>query len=134
MRAAFVKKCKVTLYVRGVKTAIGTKEVGKWGFVLGAGVRGGYRLLPDFKVYSEAEFESVLPDDQKRVVDMVEAIAHKHGFEVEIIDVTKEGILHRIGRRGLKVKIFPTLITGSGEKIEGKISKGQIEFLLTKAT
>jgi len=128
-----VKKRKVRLYVRSVKTVIGTKEVGKWGFVLGAGVRGGYRLLPDFKVYSEAEFESVLPDDQKRVADMVEAVANKHGFEVEIIDVTKEKILYRMSRRGPKIKIFPTLITDTGEKIEGKISEEQIESLLTKA-
>jgi len=119
-----VKGHRVTLYVKSVRTVVGTEEWGRWGFVGGAGARSGTRLLPDYKVYSEAKYESVLPDNQKKVVEMVEEIARKHGFEVEVVDVAK--------KKGLKIKTFPTLITDTGEKIEGDISKDQIESFLAK--
>lgn len=129
-----VKKRKVKLYLKGVKTVIGTEQWGRWGWVLSPGPRGGYRLLPDYKLYSRTKYESVLSNDHKRVVEIVEMIAHKHGFELEIIDVTKERILHRFKpKENREIKTFPTLIIDSGEKIEGKISEEQIELLLSKA-
>lgn len=120
-----MKKRKVTLYVQSVKCLIGTEKWGRWGYVSGAGIRGGYRLIPDYKTYSKAKYEWVLLDDQKKTVEMVKAIAQKHGFDVEIVDVTKD-------KKRLRIKTFPTLLMDTGEKIEGTISKEQVEMLFTK--
>jgi hypothetical protein len=106
----------------------GTQKWGRWRFVASPGVRpGGYRLIPDYKDYSEPKYENVLPDDQKNIVEMVKEIASRYGFDVEIVDVTKS-------EKGPRIKTFPALITDSGEKIEGSISKEQIESFFAKAT
>ncbi|MEM3726422.1 MAG: hypothetical protein QXK98_06125 [Candidatus Bathyarchaeia archaeon] len=54
---------------------------------------------------------------------MVKAIAHQYGVNVEIIDVAKS-------KKRAKIKIFPTLVMDTGEKIEGSISKEQIIQLI----
>ena len=130
-----MKGHKITLYVQSVKTVTGMEEWVRWGYVGGAGLRGGYRLIPDYKVYSEAKYKRALPDDQKKVVEMVKEVGHKYGFEVEVIDVAMENVLDRLMQEEVKkIRVFPTLITDSGERIEGDISKEQIESLLAKAT
>lgn len=129
-----MKRHKVTLYVQSVKTVTGTEEWVRWGYAGGAGVRSGYRLIPDYKVYSEAKYKRVLSDDQKKVVEMVKEVAHKYGFDVEVIDVAMENVLDKFMQKEVKkIRVFPTLITDSGERIEGDISKEQIESLLAKA-
>lgn len=63
---------------------------------------------------------------------MVRKLAPKYGFDVEVVDVTKESIIHRVLQEEIKgIKTFPTLISDSGEKIEGTISKEQIKSLLS---
>jgi hypothetical protein len=124
---------KIMLYVKGVKTVIGTEEWGRWGLRLSPGVRLGYRQVPDYKTYQETKYESVLPDDQKRVVEMVKEIAQKYGLDVEIIDVTLENALRRVLQEEIKkIKTFPTLIADSGQKLEGNFSEEQIELFLSR--
>jgi nitrogen regulatory protein PII-like uncharacterized protein len=126
-----MKKHKVTLYVRSAKTVIGTEDRSKWGYVGGAGVRGGYRIIPDYKVYSEAEYKHVLSEDQKNIVEIVQEIARKYGLEIRVIDVALENPLDRLLQEEVKkIRVFPTLITDTGERLEGQISKEQIETLL----
>jgi len=131
-----VKILRVTLYVKGVKVAKmdDRSRIGYasrlppsypwWG--------GSIDVTPDYKVYREVEYKSVLPDDQKKVVEMVQAMALKHGFEVNIIDVTKENLLHRLEEKIKKINTFPTLVTDTGEKIEGRITEEKIKSLLSK--
>ena len=125
---------KVTLYVKSVKTAIGTEKIGHREFVGGPSAKcGGYRAIPTYKVNSITRYNFVLPEDQERVVEIVRKIAPGYGFDIEIVDVTKENIIHRVLRKEVrKIKTFPTLISDSGEKIEGNITKEQVEFLLRK--
>jgi len=124
---------KVTLYVKSVKSAIRTEKIGHQKLIGGPGVRGGYRVIPTYEVDSITKYNFVVPEDQNRIVEMVREIAPKHGFDVEVVDVTKENILHRVLQEEVKrIKTFPTLITGSGEKIEGNISKEQIKSFLSK--
>ncbi|MGB9756735.1 MAG: hypothetical protein ACPLVJ_03015 [Candidatus Bathyarchaeales archaeon] len=119
-----MEKRKVTLYVRSVKTVVGAEKWGKWDYVGGPSVRGGYRLIRDYKVYSEPKYEFALPEGHEKVVEMTKQITPKYGFEVEVVDAAKE--------KGVKIKVFPTLMIDSGEKIEGKISEKQIESFLAK--
>ena len=125
---------KVTLYVKSTKTAIGTEKIDRHYFQAGPPVKvSGYRIIPKHEVESLTKYSFVLPEDQNRVVEMVEDIAPKYGFKAEVVDVTKENILHRVLQEEVKqIKTFPTLVTDSGEKIEGNISEEQIESLLSK--
>ena len=125
---------KVTIYVKSVKTAVRTEKIGHQKLIGGPGARGGYRVIPTYEVNSITKYEFVVPEDQNKIVEMVKEIATKHGFDVETVDITRESVLHRALQQEIKkIKIFPTLITDSGEKIEGKISKEQIKSLLSKA-
>ncbi|MEM3616820.1 MAG: hypothetical protein QXJ31_02775 [Candidatus Bathyarchaeia archaeon] len=122
---SIMDKRKIILYVQSAKKVAGTETWGRWGYTGGPGIRGGYRIVRDYKQYSETKYEWILPEDQKSVVEIVKAIAHQHGFDVEVVDVAKS-------KKKLKIKVFPTLVMDSGEKIEGVISKEQIIQLLTK--
>jgi len=129
-----LKKKKVTLYVKSVKTVIGTEKIDRHYFQAGPPVKvSGYRLIPKHEVDTIAKYSFVLPENQNGTVKMVKEVAAKHGFKLEVVDVTKENILHRVLQEEIKrIKTFPTLITDSGEKIEGNITKEQVELLLRK--
>jgi glutaredoxin len=128
-----VTKRKGTLYVKSAKTAIGTEKIDRQYFTAGPSPKvGGFRIIPKYEVESITKYNFVLPEDQSRVVEMVRKLAPKYGFDVEVVDVTKESIIHRVLQEEIKgIKTFPTLIIDSGEKIEGNISKEQIKSLLS---
>jgi pheromone shutdown protein TraB len=82
---------------------------------------------------TEPEYEFVLSENQQEVVDMVKEIARRHCLEVEVVDVAEENVLRRVMQREReKIKIFPTLIAGSGQKIQGEITEKQVESLLSR--
>jgi len=129
-----MKKRKLTLYVQSARNVYGIERWGRWGFAVGAGIRGGgYRLARDYKAYSEAKYESVLPGYQKKAVEVVKTIAQKYDLEVKIVDVTNENIIRKIiCTRGRRIKTFPTLISDTGERVEGKFTEEKMEQLLKK--
>jgi hypothetical protein len=78
-------------------------------------------------------YDFVLPEDQQRMVEDVKEAASKYGFDLEVVDLTKENAFHRwIQEHSQKIKTLPALVTGSGEIIEGVKTKEQIEALLSK--
>jgi len=129
-----VKVLRVTLYVQGVRT----KEVddrSQWGYV-GQNM-GGYsahvipaRLWPDYKVYKETTYKSVLSEDQRALIEMVKALAVKYGFELKVIDVAENRFLDKLETRRKRICSFPTLLTDTGLKIEGDITEIRIKTLL----
>ena len=70
--------------------------------------------------------EFVFPEDQEETIEMVREIAPKHGFAIRVVDLTKEETHDT-------TNVLPTLVSGSGKRIEGKISKKQLETFLSKA-
>ncbi len=55
----------------------------------------------------------------------------KYSFGIRLIDVGKENVLEREIQKELeRIKVFPTFIADSGEKIEGNLTEGQIEVFL----
>ena len=135
-----MNKRKVWLYVKSIKNLIGTKKVG--GQTVEAQIMGGagtYVHLPPrtfqvYKVRSVEKYEYILPDHQKEAVDIVEEVAPKLGFEAEIIDVSKVGVLDRTFKKEIrKLKTFPTLVTDSG-KLKTKFTKSDLEAFLSKET
>jgi hypothetical protein len=64
---------------------------------------------------------------------LVTEAASKKGLEVEVIDVARESILHRAFQEELeKIHAFPTIMVGSGRKIEGNMTKKQIDEVLSR--
>lgn len=129
-----MKKRSFTLYVKSIRKVVGTEKWGRWGFAAGPGIRaGGYRLSRDYKEYSEAKYESTLPYDQKKIVELVKAISQKYNSEVKIIDVSRENILQRIvSEKVRKIRSFPTLVNDVGERIEGKMPEEKIELFINR--
>ena len=75
----------------------------------------------------------VLPDDQKETVKMVRRVAFKLNLEVEVIDIARENVLRReIKKARERIRVFPTLIASSGERIEGAMTEEQVESLLSR--
>ena len=121
--------------MQGVKTVAGVDDRSQWGYVIRIPPKPPEIAKPsdfaDYKYYREVEYKSVLPKDQKRFVEMVKALGEHHGFEVEVIDVTKEGFFQKLMRERIKqINTFPTLVTNEREKIEGYPSKEEIRKLL----
>jgi hypothetical protein len=108
--------------------------VQNWGSTGGTGPS--YRVpsfgSPYHDTYTKRKTDFVLPDEQKRIVEMVKEIAYKLGLEVEVVDVAKENALHKVFKREPKITTYPTLMTDSGEKIEGELTKEQIEPFLSR--
>jgi hypothetical protein len=136
---------KATLYVKSVKTVTGTESFERRAFLNKIGdypdrieIEGkrmnGTFVMKAYQTETEPRYEFILPEDQQRVVEMVKEIASKHGLEVEVIDVSRENVLHRAMQREFEnIKTFPTLIADSGEKLKGNFSQEQIESFLSES-
>jgi len=104
-------KGKITFFVKGTRAAVGTEVSGRWGWAGRSGQRVGGLVVRDYEAYSEARYESILSDEQKRTVQLVQEIAAQHSYELEVIDVASESVLDRFIEKEIrKVKIFPTLL------------------------
>lgn len=125
---------KVAVFVKSVK-GVTSEKVGYYTARVRVQDRG-VGTVGVFRPYTEetvTKDEFILPEDQKEIVEMVWEIASNRGFEVEVVDVTKENILRReIQEHAKHITTLPTVITDDGRRIEGNITKQQIETLLTK--
>ncbi len=125
---------KAILYVKGVKTKF-VEDHSYQGYVIGGAAQPGqFRVYPDYKVIIDTKCKSVLPEDQKALVQRVRALAVKHGFELKVIDVTKGDFLDRLEDKLKGISSFPTLITDKGHKIEGEITEERIKALFVNST
>jgi predicted DsbA family dithiol-disulfide isomerase len=89
-------------------------------------------VLPRSKEVRRLKNEFVLSEDQQEIVSVVKQFARSYGFEVEVVDVTRENFLRRdIQEHAKHIHKFPTIITDDGRRIEGNITKQQLEALLT---
>ncbi len=134
---------RVRLYVKSVKTVAGTKEIEREIFgrslshpsrvkVEGSVSDGTFRLR-QFETITEPKYDFVLSENQQAAVEMVQKVASRHGLKVEVIDVTKEDVLHRtIQREFVRIRVFPALTASSGNKIEGKITEKEVESILSR--
>ena len=95
-----LRKRQVTLYVMSSKNVesrtVDVEKVTVQNWDSARGGTAGYRVplygSPYHDTITKTKTEFVLPEDQKRIVEMVEEIALKHGLEVEVIDVAKESL------------------------------------------
>ncbi len=120
---------KATLYVEGVRTkqvetvTMRGGPIGRVGYIHGEA--GAYVD----RVHDEITYKSVLPEDQKAVVENVKTLAAKYGFELRVIDVTEKGLLRKFEDKLQGIDTFPCLVI-DGLRIEGTITEERIKTLL----
>jgi len=100
----------------------------------GATPAGGHHVIQEHKVETVTRFEFVLPEEQMRLLGMVESFASEHGFELTVIDMGRKNNLERWVQKKIRgIKIYPTLATDAGHRVEGNITREQLESLLSQA-
>ena len=135
---------KIRLFVKSVKTVTGCVEVEHEVFggmpldrpsrvkIEGKRSDGTFRLR-QFATQIEPKHEFILSEDPQKVVETVKDVSRKYSLEVEVIDIARENVLHRIIKeRQAKIKIFPTLTTDSGQRIEGNMTGEKVESFISK--
>jgi len=128
-----------TLYVKSGNVVTGETSVME-PYLIKKGVpRGDFYRMRDmfwgvaFGTRIEEVRDYVLPDDQKAIVEIVKKVCEKYGFEIKVVDLARENVLHRAVQEEVsKIKIFPTLITDFGGRLEGNFSEEQVESLLSR--
>ncbi|PSN86677.1 hypothetical protein B9Q02_01575 [Candidatus Marsarchaeota G1 archaeon BE_D] len=105
----------VKVYVKSERIPIGVTEVHE---KTPAGM--GVPATVD-TVKKVVQYDYVVPDDQKSALVMIKDICEERGYKVEIIDVTKEGLLKRLSEVGISdADSFPVVVTPYGRKVYGK--------------
>jgi hypothetical protein len=135
---SFLMGQQVKLYVKSKRKAVGNvgveREAEAGQNIAGTmSGQGGVRSYRHHRVEMTTVYEYVLPDDQRKAVELLEEIAPKNGFEVVVIDL---GRFSRFGRafskefRGLRV--LPTLKTYSGRTLTRFTTQDVETFLLSE--
>ena len=128
-----MKGRSLTLYVKSTKKAIGIEETGAWGYMGAPGMRGGTRIIRDYKVQRRIQYEYFLAEEQRRALNIIEILAREYGFELTIVDVAKHGSTRRlIEKRVKQMKVFPVLILDSGERVEGLMTRDSLRAFMSR--
>ena len=139
-----------TIYVKSKKVVVGETSVteshlippsrGHPANVVSPRMRDAWDTVYDawdtvYETRTERKHDYVLADEQKAVLETVKRLCEKHGFELKIIDVTRENLVRRAVQEVIrKVKSFPILMTDSGRRLEGNVSEEQIELFLLRSS
>ena len=135
-----VSHLKIRVYVESVRRAVGTDQVAREFYRVdpltmpqsGAhSPQGGHRIIQEHRVETMTRFEAALPEEQMRFLEMVESFASEHGFYFEVVDMGRKNRLERWIQKNIKnIETYPTLVTDAGHRIEGNITREQLESLL----
>jgi hypothetical protein len=117
----------VRLYVKGVKRVTRAKKSGVVTFALPRVGQGEVSPVT-FDGDTEAKYEFVLPEEQQKIVEIVQKVASEYGLKLDVIDVARENVLHRAIE---KTRSFPALVLDSRERIEGRMTREQIRSILS---
>jgi hypothetical protein len=128
------QKKGVVLYVKS-KMTTKVEDVGKYG--VESPFAWPWRAAPPkvWKTYDmrpEVTHVFELPEIQERIANMVQHVATKMGFEVEIIDVSrKDEIPKELADKARRITAFPTLTTASGRTLQGDFTKKELKAFLS---
>lgn len=112
---------EIRLYVKSVKVVTGTTLVQH------------ARLRESYAVETEPMHSYMLDEDQQKTIELVKEIARKYLLELEVVDMTRENVLRRVVQKEReKISVFPTLVAGSEQRIEGEITKEQVESFFSR--
>jgi DNA-binding Lrp family transcriptional regulator len=106
---------KVRVYVKSEKVPVGVSEQ-RSKVAVGLGPSS---TVDD--VVRSVQYDYFLPDDQKAQLLFIEEICRERGYEVEVVDVTKQGLIKKLSEIGLTGRVeFPVLVAPNGKKVSGK--------------
>lgn len=128
---------QVTLHVKSTKTKVEDGQVGSEKIVVAWRVplwgADNPRPYQYYDVENTSHYDYVLPEDQLRILEDVKELGLKYGFNVEVVDLEKMNAFSRFElERTKKTKTFPSMVTDSGETLEGIMTKEQIETCFSK--
>jgi len=137
-----MNELKITLYVKSEKRAVKNEEVGMkthsrygawadWGSEYAAPRN--VSSIPTYETVVVTKYSWVLPENQEKILNMVRDVAEEEKVGLEVIDVNEVGHLHKIFSSDFRqLKVFPTLVAGSGRKLEGEFSKEDLGLFLSQ--
>lgn len=115
----YVKSKKaVTSFYRGTAEQLETTDAGHHEMAGGAAGSGGTNLSSEV---GSANVAYILPDEQSRVLALLEEIAPPRGYSVKVIDTSRTNLLRKLVDTHLSgVQNYPVLVQpASGRRIEG---------------
>jgi len=90
--------------------------------------------FPYYDVERVTHFDSVLPEDQQKMMEDLKELSLKYNFKVEVVDLGNMSLLSRSRlKRSNKIETLPAMVTDSGKIFEGVMTKQQIETCFFKA-
>jgi hypothetical protein len=105
----------VKVYVKSEKVAVGVGELHER---IPAGVEASTTVDNVTRVL---QYDYFLSDDQKSQLFMIKEVCQERGYDVEVIDVTKEGLLKKLIDLGISQNDrFPIVVAPNGRRIVGE--------------
>jgi hypothetical protein len=81
-----------------------------------------------YDVKTLVDYDYVLPEEQRKMVEDVKELSLKYGFNIEVVDLEKMNVLSRFEfERSKKIKTLPSMFIDSEEIFQGVMTKKQIE-------
>jgi hypothetical protein len=126
---------KVKVYVKSMKVPAGEKLVEEL-----YPIKRGYspsRRDTFYKVKLKKVYSYILPDEQKTLIGDVKRLSEQYGFELKVIDVSKEDpfdpwvFLQKVWRRLRGIKNFPVVETKRGGRLQAPFSQGELEKFIS---
>jgi hypothetical protein len=130
-------KPEIRVYVKSVKVPIGEELVeGLYPIKRGYSTvfRDGF-----YEVKRKITYGYVLPDDQNAVIEEVKRLSERYGFELRVIDVSKEEVsdplvlLQRIWRRLKGIKHLPVVETNRRARLRAPFSQSELERFVSES-
>jgi hypothetical protein len=123
---------RIILYVQSTKTVVGTQEFESIRVHSGMTRASGGAVAGTTRT-GHIEYEYLLSDEQEKIIKAAKDMCNEYGFELKIVDVTREDVLHRMIHDNIKgIDIYPALLSDSGRWVEDITSKRQVESFLSK--
>ncbi len=128
---------KVRLYVKSIEKDVGTENIfidKPTALIINTASGTTIQTYPSREVRTVKKHQNVLPEQQKRVVEIVKEVVSKFGFQLEIIDVGQMDIFDKpLPKEVRELKDFPVLATESKTQLATGYAREDVErFLSTK--
>jgi len=128
---------KVRLYVKSIEKDVGTENIfidKPTALIINIASGTTIQTYPSREVRTVKKHEYVLPEQQKRVVEIVKEVVSKFGFQLEITDVGQMDLFDKpLPKEVRELKDFPVLATESKTQLATGYTREDVErFLSTK--
>lgn len=85
-----------------------------------------------FQTKLKKKYGYVLPDNQKALLEVVKELSERYGFELKVVDVAKENIIHKLWRKLKGIKNFPVIEINKGDRLQAPFSPSELERFIAE--